>query len=84
VSHLGEIVKAGALFVLTALAEIVGCFLSVHPTSAGRTYAAYGGVYITTAMLWLWMAERQGPTRRDLLGAALCVVGSATIVLGSR
>lgn len=110
--HLGTIVKAGALFVLTAVAEIVGCFLpylwlrksgspwlllpgaaslavfawllSVHPTSAGRTYAAYGGVYVTTAMLWLWMAERQAPTRWDLLGAALCVIGSATIVLGSR
>jgi small multidrug resistance family-3 protein len=112
VSPPAEIVKAGALFVLTAVAEIVGCFLpfiwlrrsgspwlllpgaaslalfawllSLHPTSAGRTYAAYGGVYITTAMLWLWMAERQVPTRWDLVGASLCVAGSAIIVLGSR
>lgn len=111
-SPLAELLKAGGLFALTALAEIAGCFLpylwlrrsgspwllvpgaaslalfawllSLHPTSAGRTYAAYGGVYITTAMLWLWMAERQVPTRWDLAGASLCVAGAAIIVLGSR
>ena len=107
-----EIVKIGTLLALTALAEIVGCFLpylwlrrsaspwlllpgvaslalfawllSLHPTSAGRTYAAYGGVYITIAMLWLWVAERQIPTRWDVVGASLCVLGAAIIVLGSR
>ncbi len=66
------------LFVATALAEIIGCYLpylwlrksgpgwlllpaaaslatfawllSLHPTAAGRTYAAYGGVYVVTAI----------------------------------
>jgi small multidrug resistance family-3 protein len=107
-----DLLRVGGLFVVTALAEIVGCFLpyvwlrrggspwllvpggaslalfawllSLHPTSAGRTYAAYGGVYISTAMLWLALVERQGPTRSDLLGASLCVAGAAIIVLGSR
>jgi len=68
------IAKTFALFVVTAIAEIVGCYLpylwlkkngspwllvpallslaifacllSLHPTAAGRVYAAYGGVYI--------------------------------------
>jgi small multidrug resistance family-3 protein len=104
--------KTATLFVATAIAEIVGCFLpylwlrrngsawllapaiaslalfawllSVHPNSAGRTYAAYGGVYVTTAMIWLWVAEHQVPTRWDLFGASLCVLGTVIIVLGSR
>jgi small multidrug resistance family-3 protein len=106
------LLRAGALFVLTALCEIAGCYLpylwlrrggalylllpaaaslvafvwllSLHPISAGRTYAAYGGVYIMVAMLWLWLAERQVPTTWDLAGAALCVSGAAVIVLGAR
>ena len=68
------ILKTFALFVITAVAEIVGCYLpylwlrkngspwllipallslalfawllTLHPTAAGRVYAAYGGVYI--------------------------------------
>jgi small multidrug resistance family-3 protein len=100
------------LFIVIALAEIVGCFLpflwlrkngspwllvpaaaslalfawllTLHPTSAGRTYAAYGGVYITVCVAWLWLVERQVPTRWDLTGAALCILGAAVIVYGAR
>jgi small multidrug resistance family-3 protein len=105
-----ELLRSGGLFVATAVAEIVGCFLpylwlrkqgspwllipaaaslalfawllTLHPSSAGRTYAAYGGVYIATAMVWLWLAEGQMPTRWDLIGAALCLAGASIIVLG--
>ena len=106
------LLKSGGLFILTAVAEIEGCFLpylwlrrggspwllvpaaaslsafawllSLHPNAAGRTYAAYGGVYIATAMLWLAIVERQQPTRSDLVGASLCIAGAAIIVLGAR
>jgi small multidrug resistance family-3 protein len=100
------------LFVLTALAEIIGCYLpylwlnkgkspwllvpaaislavfswllTLHPTSAGRVYAAYGGVYVTVAILWLWAVDGIKPTRWDLLGVALCLAGMAVIVAGSK
>ena len=101
-----------ALFVLTALAEIVGCYLpylwlrrggspwlwlpslaslaafagllSLHPTAAGRTYAAYGGVYIGVALLWLWAVDGVRPGRWDLLGAALGLAGMAVIMFAPR
>jgi small multidrug resistance family-3 protein len=101
------------LFVLTACAEILGCYtvylwlktarsrwwlvpgavslglfawlLTLHPSrSAGRIYAAYGGVYIATAMLWQWGVEHQRPDRWDLLGAGVCLTGMAIMVLGPR
>ncbi|MBV0911313.1 YnfA family protein [Anianabacter salinae] len=50
---------------------------------AGRTYAAYGGVYIAASLLWLWVVEGQSPTRWDLVGAAVCLVGTAIILFGS-
>jgi small multidrug resistance family-3 protein len=51
---------------------------------AGRSYAAYGGVYIAVALLWLWQVEGQRPDRWDLIGGALCLAGAAVILLGPR
>ncbi len=101
-----------ALFLLTALAEIAGCYLpylylrqgrslwlllpaaislgvfawllTLHPTAAGRTYAAYGGVYVATALLWLWFVEQQQPDRWDLLGVSLSLIGMAVIAFAPR
>ena len=100
------------LYVATAVAEIVGCYLpylwlkegkpawlllpaavslalfasllTLHPAAAGRIYAAYGGVYVTVAILWLWVVEKKIPTRWDSVGATICLVGMLVIILGPR
>jgi small multidrug resistance family-3 protein len=51
---------------------------------AGRSYAAYGGIYIAAALLWLWQVEGAKPDRWDLIGVAICLVGVAVIVFGPR
>ncbi len=51
---------------------------------AGRAYAAYGGIYIATAILWLFVVEGRTPDRWDLLGAALSIAGAMTILIGRR
>lgn len=51
---------------------------------AGRAYAAYGGIYITSSLLWLWLLEGRIPDRWDLLGGALALLGTAIILLGPR
>lgn len=51
---------------------------------AGRAYAAYGGIYILAALLWLLLVERVVPDRWDLTGALLCVIGALVILLGPR
>lgn len=99
------------LFVITAVAEIVGCYLvflwmrgqrspllllgaalslglfawllSFHP-SAGRAYAAYGGVYVAAALVWAALVEKHPPDRWDVLGAGVCLVGMAIITFGPR
>lgn len=104
--------KTFALFVLTALAEIVGCYLpylwlrqgrsiwlllpaaaslalfawllSLHDTAAGRVYAAYGGVYIGAALLWLWQVDGVRPTSWDLAGAGVALAGMAIIMFQPR
>ena len=56
----------------------------VDAEHAGRTYAAYGGVYICSALLWLWIAEGVKPDRWDVLGVSVCLAGAAIILLGPR
>ena len=79
---------AGAPRTLLALAAaslaLFAWLLTLHPTAAGRTYAAYGGVYVVTALGWLWLVERQRPNRYDLVGSAIVLVGMAIIAFAPR
>ncbi|HLV08329.1 MAG TPA: YnfA family protein [Croceibacterium sp.] len=56
----------------------------VDAEHAGRTYAAYGGVYIVSALCWLWLVEGAKPDRWDVLGAVICLIGAAVILWGPR
>ncbi len=51
---------------------------------AGRAYAAYGGVYVLSAVLWGWWVEGLAPDRFDAIGAGLCLTGCAVILFGPR
>jgi small multidrug resistance family-3 protein len=50
----------------------------------GRTFAAYGGVFILMAMLWGWFVDKRVPDRWDWLGIAVCLVGVVIILAAPR
>ena len=107
-----ELLKTFGLFILTALAEILGCYLpylwltqnksiwlllpsaislalfawllTLHPSASGRTYAAYGGVYIFVAICWLWAGDGIKPNAWDIVGSAVALTGMAIIVMGNK
>lgn len=107
-----KVLQAGGLFLLTAIAEILGCYLpwlwlkgkagawvllpaaaslaafvwllTLHPAAAGRVYAAYGGVYVATALAWLWVVDGIRPTGWDLAGAGVALAGMAIIVAAGK
>ena len=54
----------------------------IESAFAGRTFAAYGGVYIAASVLWLWVVEGQRPDRWDVVGSIICLVGAGIILLG--
>lgn len=56
----------------------------VDAEHAGRAYAAYGGIYILSALLWLWLAEGARPDKWDMLGVGVCLLGAAIILWGPR
>ena len=58
--------------------------LTLHPTAAGGVYAAYGGVYIFVALLWLWGVDGVKPTTWDLVGGLVALIGMAIIMFAPR
>ena len=104
------LVKTTLLFFLTAIAEIVGCFLlwlwlkkgmtawlllpaaaslalfvwllTLHPAASGRVYAAYGGVYVVTALIWLRVVDGVKLSAWDWIGALVAFSGMLIIVAG--
>ena len=98
------------LFFITALCEIIGCFLpwlwlkrgatawllipagmslalfvwllTLHPAASGRVYAAYGGVYVVTALLWLRIVDGVKLSLYDWSGALVALCGMLIIVAG--
>ncbi|MCG6227359.1 YnfA family protein [Vibrio furnissii] len=58
--------------------------LSLHPTAAGRVYAAYGGVYIFVAIVWLWIVDGIRPTLWDIVGVMVALIGMAIIMFAPR
>ncbi len=75
--------NGGSAWLLVPAAASLALFawlLTLHPAATGRVYAAYGGVYISLAIFWLWRVDGVRPSRWDLLGVALCLAGMAVIM----
>ncbi|MBA8834578.1 YnfA family protein [Rhizobium leguminosarum] len=51
---------------------------------AGRTFAAYGGIYILASLLWLWLVEARVPDCYDIGGALICLAGASLILFAPR
>lgn len=69
---------------MLALALFAWLLTLIDSEHAGRAYAAYGGIYIVSAILWLWIVEGAKPDRWDLIGGCVCLAGAAIILLGPR
>ncbi|MDH2592602.1 YnfA family protein [Acinetobacter nosocomialis] len=104
-----RILSVFGLFIITAIAEILGCYfpylflkegksawlwiptalslaifvwlLTLHPAASGRIYAAYGGIYIFTALMWLRFVDQIALTRWDVLGGFIVLCGASLIIL---
>lgn len=102
-----QVSKTILLYLVTAVAEIAGCYLAflvlkqartawllipaaaslalfawlltLHPAAAGRVYAAYGGVYVVVAIVWLWWVDGIRPGPWDIVGSCVALLGMAII-----
>lgn len=103
-----QILFTVGLFTITAIAEIVGCYLgyqlllekkplwyliplvislaifvwllTLHPTATGRVYAAYGGIYVAVALIWLHLVDKVTLTAWDIAGGSIVLLGACIII----
>lgn len=76
--------SAWLLIPAAASLAIFAWLLTLHPAAAGRVYAAYGGVYISVAMVWLMAVDKVRPSTTDWIGVAVSLLGMAIIMFGPR
>lgn len=69
---------------MASLALFAWLLTRIDTPAAGRAYAAYGGIYIVSALGWLWAVEKVRPDRWDGIGAVVCLGGAGIILLGPR
>ena len=70
------------LWIPTALALAVFVWLlTLHPAASGRIYAAHGGIYIFSALIWLRFVDQVTLSRWDLLGGMVVILGALIIIL---
>jgi small multidrug resistance family-3 protein len=75
------------LWILPGLAclAVFAWLLTLSPqAAAGRSFAAYGGIYIAASVVWMWLVEGIRPDRFDLAGALLALGGAVVIMAPSR
>ena len=58
---------------------LYGIVPTFQPSHFHRIYAAYGGIFITMAVLWGWLFEGIAPDTFDIIGATIALVGVAII-----
>lgn len=57
---------------------------NVEAVLAGRAFAAYGGIYILSSLLWMRVVENTSLAISDGVGAAFCLIGATIILMGPR
>lgn len=103
-----QILFTVVLFAITAIAEIVGCYLgyqwlvekkplwyliplvislaifvwllTLHPTATGRVYAAYGGIYVAVALMWLHLVDKVTLMAWDIAGGSVVLLDVCIII----
>lgn len=60
---------------------LYGVVATFQVFSFGKTYAAYGGVFIVMALLWGWLIDKRTPDLNEWIGAAICLVGVLVMLL---
>ena len=77
--------KTIALGVLGGIILFVyGIIPTLQPAEFGRVYAAYGGIFIVSAIIWGRMVDKVKPDRYEIIGSIVAVIGAIVIFYAPR
>jgi len=61
-----------------------GIIPTLQPSNFGRVYAAYGGFFIISSILWGMMVDKKRPDKFEIIGSMVAVLGAVIIFYGPR
>lgn len=56
-----------------------GIVPTFQPASFGRVYAAYGGIFIASSILWGYWVDKKKPDKFEIIGSAVVLAGVAVM-----
>lgn len=64
---------------------VYGIIPTLQPSSNfGRIYAAYGGIFIVSSIIWGRIVDKKKPDKYEIIGSVLAMVGAAVIFYAPR
>ncbi len=54
---------------------IYGIIPTFQPANFGRVYAAYGGVFIVSSLIWGAFVDKKNPDKYEIIGALIALIG---------
>jgi small multidrug resistance family-3 protein len=63
---------------------VYGIIPTLQPAHFGRVYAAYGGIFIISSLIWGRIVDKKKPDRYEVIGSVVAVMGAAIIFYAPR
>lgn len=63
---------------------IYGVIPTFQPAQFGRVYAAYGGIFIVSSILWGMLVDKRKPDRYEAIGSLIALMGAVIIFYSPR
>ncbi|MGR3296170.1 MAG: YnfA family protein [Candidatus Bathyanammoxibius sp.] len=61
-----------------------GVIPTFQPAHFGRVYAAYGGIFIVSSIIWGITVDKKKPDRYEIVGAGIALIGAAVMMYAPR
>lgn len=63
---------------------IYGIIPTLQPSNFGRVYAAYGGIFILSAIIWGILVNKKKPDRYEVIGSLTAILGAIIVFYAPR
>jgi len=67
-----------------AILFLYGIIPTFQPAHFGRVYAAYGGIFIVSAIIWGAIIDKKIPDKHEIIGALITLLGAGIIFYAPR
>jgi small multidrug resistance family-3 protein len=63
---------------------LYGIIPTLQPSHFGRIYAAYGGIFIISSIIWGMIVDKKKPDRFEVIGSLVAICGAIIIFYAPR